>query len=329
MTNFPHFAKLLGLVFSVAVLVAWGCRPGTGDPPEGPALTLSLAVRSAPYSGLIAIADEKGYFKEAGLDVTLKLYPSGKAALEAVCGGDAQVATVADIAFAAKALEDPSVRVLASIGTTVGDQIVARKDRNIQNPGDLRGKKVGVTADTTSDYFLYTFLVIENIPQEDVTIVDIPAARKVEALINGDVDAVAAFEVFAVEAKQRLGDNAVFWDSQNNLAYHWLLATGKEFTDRPEPLRRLLRALIKAESFARDDEEEAKRIISGKWGFELSPTKTRLNVSFGQSVVTSLQNYTRWHLTKAGNRTEPPNILNYLQTGILDEVAPGTVTIFR
>jgi ABC-type nitrate/sulfonate/bicarbonate transport system substrate-binding protein len=338
MMNPPHPNKLLKcplltLILVVLVaLVAGGCQPRAERPAKGPPLKLTLAVRSAPYSGLIAIADEKGYFKEAGLEVSVKLYPSGKAALEAVGSGQAQVATVADIAFAAKALEEPTIRVLASIATTVGDQIVARRDKNIQNPDDLRGKRVGIVSNTTSDYFLYTFLIIENIPHNDVMMIDIPASQQAEALVRGDVDAVSAFEIFAFEAKKRLGGNAVYWDSQYNLAYHWLLAADQSLTENPEPLRRLLRALIRAEDFAQANELETWRIVSQKWGFDLGylqESRTRLDVSFGQSIVTSLQSYTLWHLRHADHPEEPLDVLNFLHTGTLDEVAPELVTIFR
>jgi hypothetical protein len=54
-----------------------------------------------------------------------------------------------------------------------------------------------------------------------------------------------------------------------------------------------------------------------------------LNVSFNQSIVISLQNYAVWQRQKESKEPEPPDVLNYLYTGILDAVAPGKVTIFR
>lgn len=327
-------ALVRGFLLSFVILVSWGCQPGGEKTPEGPPLKLSLAVSPATYSGLIAIADEKGYFKEEGLDVEMNLYPSGREALDAVCRGEAQAATVADIAFSSKALEEPSIRVLASIGTTVGSQIVARRDRGIQKPSDLKGKRVGFSSNTVSDYFLYAFLMTENIPLKDITAVDIPAGRQVEAIVNGDVDAVSAFEIFAFEAKERLRENALSWDSQNNLGYHWFLVAKEIFTRSPESLRRLLKALIKAEEFIRANEKESMSILVRKWGFDPaylreSWPRTRLNVSFGQSIVTSLQNYTGWQMSKEGKAEDPPDVLNYLHTGVLDEVAPKLVTIFR
>jgi len=318
----------------LAILLSWGCQPGVEEKPAGPPLKISLAVSPATYSGLIAIADEKGYFKEAGLDVSISLYASGREALEAMCRGEAQVATVADIAFAAKIFTEPSIRILASIGTNVGNQIVARKDRGIQKPSDLRGKRIGFSSQTTSDYFLYAFLISEGILLKDITAVDIPPDQLLQAILEGDVDAVSAFEIFGSEAKKRMKENAVFWESQNNLSYHWLLAAKESLFRSPEVLKRLLRALLKSEGFALVNSEEAKSVIARKWDFDpefIRETwhRTRLQVSFNQSIVTSLQNYTEWMINKKGNGGTPPDILDYLHTGVLDEVSPRSVTIFR
>jgi ABC-type nitrate/sulfonate/bicarbonate transport system substrate-binding protein len=325
--------SLLALIL-VAILVFSGCQTGVERGAQDPPLKLSIAVRPAPDSGLIAIADEKGYFNEAGMEVSTRLYPSGLLALEAVVRGEAQMATVADVAFVPKMLESQPVRVVASIGFSTGSQIVARKDRSIQEPSDLKGKRIGFSPDTTSDYFLYTFLLTENISPTGITAVPIPPGMQTEALVKGDVDAVSAFDVYAFEAKKRLGENAVSWDCQNNLGYQWLLAAGESLTHSPEPIKRFLRALMKAESFLLANEAEAKSIIVRKWSLDpefvrLWWSEIRLNVSFNQSIITSLSNYGRWKMNKEGKSETPPDVLDFIYTGALDEVAPRVVTIFR
>jgi NitT/TauT family transport system substrate-binding protein len=325
---------LLQIMSLIMILLLCGCQPGADRSPKGPPLKLTLALQPAPYSGLIAIADEKGYFKEEGLEVSMVFHPSGRACLEAVSRGEAQVGTVSDIAFAAKAIEEPSIRIIASIGTTIGSEIIARKDRNIQNPPDLRGKRVGFSSGTTSDYFLYTFLIKQHIPQEDIRLVDIPASRQVEAIVNGEVDAISIFDIYTFEAKDHLGENAISWDAHNNLAYHWLLAVQENLIKTPEPLKRFIRALIKSQDFARTNNTEVKNIISRKWS--LNPAlvqqawpKTRLKVFFSQSIITSLQHYTKWHISKMDKPAVTPDILGYLHSGILNEVDSGLVTIYR
>jgi NitT/TauT family transport system substrate-binding protein len=313
-------------------LAAAGCQQKAED--QTAPLKLTLAVQPAPYSGLIAVADEKGFFKKAGVEVTVKLYPSGLDSLEAMQGGEAEIATVADIAFADKMNEDPSLRVIASIGMSVGSQIVARKDRNIREPADLKGKKIGYSPNTISDYFLYAFLLTNHLSPDDVTAVRIPPARQVEAIIKGEVDALSAFEVYAFSAKEQLGDNAFSWDSQNNLGYHWLLAAKESYTKSPEAIKRLLNALIAAEDFILTNEDETKSIISGKWNFNpaymhQAMGQTRLHVSFSQSIITSLKNYAKWEMDREGKTGNPPDVLNFLYTDVLDEINPRLVTIFR
>jgi ABC-type nitrate/sulfonate/bicarbonate transport system substrate-binding protein len=335
MTNIQRPSNRLHITLLVVVLLTWGCQADNDRKPHTQPLKLSLAMQPAPYSGLLAIADEKGYFKEVGLEVAMDFHPSGRSCLEAVSRGQAEVGTVADIAFAAKVFEEPSIRILASIGTTQGSQIIARKDRNIQTPADLKGKRVGFTPGTTSDYFLYAFLTRQNIPQTEIMWVEIPAERQTEALVSGEVDAASVFDIYGFEAKKKLGNIAVSWDAQNNLSYHWLLVAREGLTHSPEKLERLLRALIKARDFALSHDEEARRIIARKWNLDPSTLeqawqKTRLNVSLGQSIVTSLEQYTLWHIDKAGGKPlETPEVIKYLHPDILDAIDPQLVTIYR
>jgi len=202
----PSRSRRVAMALLLAViLAATGCRQKAEQETRIAPIKLTLAVEPAPFSGLIAVADEKGFFKQAGVDVTIKLYPSGLESLDAMLKGEAEIATAADIAFASLMSKDSSLRVVASIGVTVGNQIVARKDRNIREPADLKGKKIGFTPNTVSDYFLYAFLLTNHLSPDDVNVVSIPAARQVEAVVKGEVDAVSAFEIYAFVAKEQLG----------------------------------------------------------------------------------------------------------------------------
>ena len=248
--------------------------------------------------------------------------------------GKAQVATVADIAFAAKVSQEPDLRVLASIGTTIGSRIVARKDRHISLPVDLKGKKIGYSAGTVSDYFLYTLLLTENIPINEIKTVNIPPGRQVEAVVSGEVDAVSAFENYAHEARNLLGANALSWQTQSNLAYHWLLVTGKDAVPSPEVLIRLLRAFIKAEDFAWGNMAEVTDLVARRWGSDPAYLRTiwpqnRLTISFGQSIVTSLENFVLWEQQRKGVIDDTFDVLDYLDTSVLDKVAPARIGIYR
>jgi NitT/TauT family transport system substrate-binding protein len=323
----------MALILGV-ILGAVGCqRKGEREAQSAP-LELTLAIEPTPYAGLIAVADEKGFFKQAGVKVKMNLHPSGLDSLKAMMRGEAQIATISDIAFALKMNEDPSLRIIASIGTSVGSRIVARRDRNIREPSDLKGKKIGYSPGTSSDYFFHSFLLTNHLLLKEVKAVAIPPARQAEAVITGEVDAVSAFDTYSFVAKEGLGENAVSWDSQNKLSYQWLLAARESFTRSPEATKRLLKALIKAEAFILTNQDETKDIIARKWNFSpeyvrYSWERIRMDVSFNQSIITALQNYVRWQMDREGKTGDSPDVLSYLYTGPLDEIDPKSVTIFR
>jgi NitT/TauT family transport system substrate-binding protein len=321
----------LAMVF---ILLAAGCRPGAERRAESAPLKVTLAINAGSYSGLIAVADEKGFFQQAGLDVKIDLHPSGFDSLKAMIRGEAQVATVADIAFASAMKQDSSLRIIAAIGTSSASEIVARKDRNIREPADLRGKRVGYSPGTSSPYFLHSFLLLHRLSRKDITAVAIPAARQAEALVNGEVDAVSAFEVYAFAARKELGSNAVAWDSQNTLDYQWLLVTREGSTPSAETKKRLLKALILAEEFAVSHAEETRSIIARKWNIDPELIRhtwsgTRLFVSLNQSIITAIQTYAKWSMDDEGTTGNPPTVLPYIDARPMEEVDPRLVTIFR
>lgn len=324
---------LLLLVLMVLVLGTVGC-PMAEQKTQSAPLEVTLAFQGAPYSGLIAVAKEKGFFKQEGIEVKTIRYPSGLDSLKAMMRGEAQVATVADIAFAGMMNEDPSLRVLAAIGASSGSQIVARKDRNIYEPNDLRRKRIAYSPGTSSAYHLHSFLLTHHILENEVTMVPVSVDRQVEAVVSGEVDAVAAFEVKAYAAQKQLGENAVAWDDQNTIDYQWLLVTREKLTQSPEAIKRLLKALIRAEDFVTSHVDESKAIIARQW--EIDPellsriwNQTRLFVSCNQSIIVALQSYVKWQSDKEGRTSPALNVLPYMFMGPLEEIDPKLVTVFR
>ncbi len=327
------YSRLVSLLFLI-VWAASGCTPQEAGETRGTPLKVSLALVPYSYSGLIAIAEVKGFFKECGLEVSSREYPSGLAAVEALIRGEAQMATGADIVMATKTFDDPSLRMVASIGSSGANEIVARKDRVIRQPSDLKGKRIGFSPGTSSEYYLDAFLLANGIPSRDVDRVSTPPARIAEALDHGEVDAISSWDVNVYSARKRLGENAVHWPAQNYLDWYWLLIAKEDLTRSPEPIKRFLRALLMAESFLFSNEREAKNILIQKWNFEPDFIdevweKTRLDVTLNQSLIKSLENFARWRLRKEGKHEETPNYLQYIYTAALNEIEPRAVTLFR
>ena len=324
------------IVFFMVVAPAFvpGCQSKAEQQSQITPLKLTVAVYPTTYTRLIAIAEANGYFKKCGVEVAIRKSPTGTSALNTVCRGEAQIGTVVDFAFAWKMLQDPSIRVVASTGEVFESRIVARKDRNIQQPSDLRGKRIGFVPNTISEYSLHCFLLENNISPAEVKAEPITLLKQADAVADGEVDAVSAFATYAFDAVARLGENGVAWDSQNHVAYNALLVVKEGIIQSPEPFARFLKALIMAEQFSLSHEEDAKKIVMRDWGFsgeviEQFWDKTRVEVSLNQSIITCLHIYSKWLMRSNGIAGESPNVMQFIDTGPLDRIDPKRVTIFR
>jgi ABC-type nitrate/sulfonate/bicarbonate transport system substrate-binding protein len=295
---------------------------------------LTVGVYPTPYTRLIGIADAKGYFKKCDVEVAVKKYPSGTSALNALLQGEVELCTVVDFRFAWEMLENPSIRAVASTGEVFASRIVARKDRGIRQPSDLKGKRIGYVPNTISEYALGVFLLENGISPSEVTMVPVHLLKQADAVVDGKVDAASAFVTFAFDAVDRLGENGLAWDSKSHTVFNALLVVRKGMIQSPEAIPRFLKALIMAERYSASHADEAKSIIMREWGFSSKIIKifwdrTNVTVSLNQSIVTSLNIYSKWLMRKRELKGDPPNVLDFIDMGPLDQIDRDRVTIFR
>jgi NitT/TauT family transport system substrate-binding protein len=321
------------LAASLAIL---GCERDGEQDAKKPLLKVSLATTPVIYTGLIAVADEKGFFKDAGLEVSIRSdYPAGLASLQALERGEVQMATGAAFAFASIMEDEPALRVLASVGSTSDHEIVARRDKGVHQPADLEGRRVGVVMDTVSEYALSMFLQVNSIGLDALTPVNISPPEIVEALVRGDVDAISMWGKFSYQARKRLGADAVAWPSQYALDYQWVLAAKDDLLARsPDVAKRFLRALKQAERFVLGHQADAKAIIATRWNLDPEFVEqvwdlNKLRVTLDQSLVISLESAVRWRISHKGMAESVTNILSRIHQAPLAEIDPVSVTLSR
>lgn len=320
----------LGLALGLAVqLLASGC--GTAPPP---AQKLKLALTPTLYTGLVAIADKLGYFRDAGLELDMQEFPSGLLSVESLGRGEFQLALAAEFVLAGKTRDVPDARIVASIAVFDTVDIVARKDLGIHRPEDLRGRRVATSFGTVGQYFLNSFLLLHAIAPESVTILDIHPSKQVAALLNDEVDAICIWDTFAWEARHKLGDKGVFWPAQNSQGVHWVLITREPPGKDEESVRRFLRALLRAQEYHLGHVEESRRIIAARWPKEAAYMagywdRVRLSVTMDQSLAASLENAYRWILRQRGQETASTDIMDRLDPAPLQTVDARLVTLYR
>jgi NitT/TauT family transport system substrate-binding protein len=124
-----------------------------------------------PAFGPIQLAKGKGYFADAGLDVTFAVGRGGVDVAKQVGAGNAPLGgIVADAPIVVRGNGVP-IKMVAVFGGKGFMQLVVREDSGIEKPADLKGKTITVMSfQDTTFYALLGLLASAGLTQDDVNI---------------------------------------------------------------------------------------------------------------------------------------------------------------
>ena len=302
-----------------------------------PSEKITIAYSTASNAILMYIAFAKGFLAEEGLEATPQPHAFGKLALNAVLEGKADIATVADTPIVFAVMNGKKITTLAVIQTSNRDiAIVARRDRGIEKPADLTGKNIGVPLGTNADFFLGALLLANSIERRQVTLIDIKPEEMAAALDSGKVDAVSTFNPTLKQLEQGLGKRGIVFYDEAIYTEAFCLAAKQEYVKKnPEAIKKVLRALIKAETFVKEYDEEARRLVAEfiktdkKVLDEIWPIFTT-RVTLNQALLVDFEAQTRWALkNKLTEGTSVPDYLDYIYFDGLQAVKPEAVRMIR
>ncbi|MBI5584926.1 MAG: ABC transporter substrate-binding protein [Deltaproteobacteria bacterium] len=291
------------------------------------------SINSAP----LYVALQNGYFRQEGLKVVCRLFPSGKAALDAVRRGEGDLATVADIPLMHAVLEGAPLKIVAVISEAFRENaLVARRDRGILTEKDLAGKKIGVTPGTVSEFFLDEFLFFNRTPRKRVRMIYLSPDRIPEALEKGEIDAAVTWNPLLSKMQERWGANLNVFYGKGRYRMLWNIAGLKNrLAGDPAAVQKILRALIRGVAFIREKPGEARKITSGYLGLQEAQIGAvwgdrQFQVSLPSLLLMNLENQTRWAMrNKSTPKTGVPNILPNFYFEGLTAVDPEAVTIIH
>jgi len=273
----PGFRKAFALGI-VAVIVAGACGASSTPAAGGPLTKVRLQlqwVAQSQFAGYFA-AVNKGYYKDLGLDVEIKLGGPDIVPQQVVASDGAEFG----IAWAPKMLASREAGAdlvdIAQVFQRSGTLEVSFKDKNITKPEDWKGKKVG-TWGFGNEPELYAAMRkagIDPTKSSDVTIVKQPFDMSL--LLNGDVDAAQAmiYNEYAQVLEQKNPKTGKLYQPnelnvvdfnqvgtgmlQDHLFVRssWLAKSGNE-----DIATKFLQASFKGWTFCRDSQKECVDIV--------------------------------------------------------------------
>ena len=300
----------------------------------GPMEKITVGVEKSLLPALVWIAEDNGYFTANGVEVTIKEYDSGRVALKAMLDeGGLDMVTVAQTPVMFNSFDRSDFAIVSAIVSSYNEiTVLARRDRGITKAGDLRGKKVGMTKGSSGQYFLDLFLSNNNLQLSEVEKVDLPTSQLVSNLTTGSVDAISTWNPHLYNAQKVLGDKSIIFPTRKILRVDFYFVPNKNFLqNHSETITRFLQALTQAETFIKEDKDEAVSIVSKRLGLDSAFVVSvwddyQFGLFLDQTIIQTLENEAAWAIqNKLTDKTEVPDYHAFISADALTKVAPEKV----
>jgi NitT/TauT family transport system substrate-binding protein len=213
--------SVLGVAGAIALVLASSCSvlSGSSDSSSSGPNTQNLEKPSIKVGGIASassavlyIAQDKGYFKQEGLNVQVVTTTNGNQAIPQLVGNKLDITLANDVLGIQSVIKGVKIKLVFDGPSTSPRSFVisALPSTNIKSLADLAGKKVGVSS--TTDIVMAALkdeLTTVNVDPNSVNFVTVPYAQSKTALQQKTVDATVQSEPYATETAQSLGARPV------------------------------------------------------------------------------------------------------------------------
>ncbi|TDC46537.1 ABC transporter substrate-binding protein [Actinomadura sp. KC345] len=293
----------------VALLTLSACSSATtdsgGDAATGPAIRIAIGIDAA-YAPFF-LADSKGLWGKHDLNVELVQFGRGGEAVDAIAGGQVQMAGSSDTTTIAQLQQNPTLRALL-VYQESGRYLKVVTGSGISDPSQI--KKVAVVPGL-SELAMTKYLESKKIDVDSVKLVTADPPEIPALLQKGEVDAYTLWEPWPAKGVE-LGGKVQETTGDYGLSYqHWLI-TGQEWLSGNESTAvRVAQALEEATALVESDPKAAAEATrkAAKVPAEQTETAVReIDFKVRDIVTADMKGYTstaEWYLSTGKVKTKP------------------------
>jgi NitT/TauT family transport system substrate-binding protein len=204
------------------------------------------------------VAQEKGFFKEEGLDVQAKSFSSPGDGLKPLLSGDLDaVLSTADSVLTVLDKAPGQLKVVYLTDTSAGaDAILAKKD--IADIKGMKGKKVAATLGQCNQLLLEKALEKAGLTDKDIQLVNMNPDDAGAAFAAGKIDVAVTWEPWITKVAGEETGHVIFSSKETpNLILDVLAISAKTAGKKGPETRAFLRALNKGYEFVQQHTDEA------------------------------------------------------------------------
>jgi NitT/TauT family transport system substrate-binding protein len=224
------------------------------------AVTFQLNWTAGGANAGFAAALQEGYYKEAGLDVTLVQGNGSGNTAQLVASGQAQLAYADAVAVSQLIAKGAPMRVVSTIYQSNPNELIALKATGIKSFADLKGKTVGVPSGSSQTTMLPLLLKANGLQESDLQLLNMPTTSMVPSLLTGQVQAIlGSLDAYAIQLRAQGAeiDELPFAEYGVPTVSTSIFASNDFLEKNPDLVKSFIAASLKGWSFALDKPAEA------------------------------------------------------------------------
>jgi NitT/TauT family transport system substrate-binding protein len=268
---------------AMAVLTgAAGCSSGSASSSPSPAGTALeqpditvAAIQSVTAAGLY-IAQQRGFFADAGLHVTIEPVTGSSPAIPYLVANHVQVVFgnyVSDILAQAHGVASLRFLAAGNVSGPAEQEVVVPPGSPITSPAGLRGKTIGTNAlNNVGTMMMQAILATYGVPASAVHFVEIPFPSEGAALAAHRIDAAYISDPFLTADKQQYGAKTLFDCDQGavaNLPISGYVTTSSWAARNPRTAAAFVHALERGQALAGSDRAAVNSALTAYAGISL------------------------------------------------------------
>ncbi len=232
---------------------------------------LKIGYSDWPGFTILEVAKQKGWFKEAGVDVDLVWFdylPS----LDAFAAGKVDAVTVVATDALVSGANGAKSKIIAILDYSDGSDMIIGKP-GVESIKDLKGQKVGIEVSLVEHLLLLEALKQSGMTQSDVEIVNTATNETPQTLASGKVAGIGAWYPVSSQAlKQVPGSKKLFTSADSKgLIYDVLAVNPVSFAQRKDDWAKVVQIFYKCVDYimAPATRDDAIKIMAAKAGAEV------------------------------------------------------------
>jgi NitT/TauT family transport system substrate-binding protein len=258
--------RIFAAILITALFVS-GCGE-SGEPERNTdKVTYVTAFGAVGRDAFAWVALEKGYFREAGLDVTIQLGAATTENVKVLAAGRAQFAHIdlTGLWILAGKGQYKDLRAIAAVHQQTLVSILALESSGITQPKHLEGRKLGAATASVNQLLFPAYAKLAGIDPAKVEWVNAQPAQLPTLLASGQVDALSTFLIGARGIEKAAGGKKTvvlpYSTYVPDLFGNGIVAPASITTGQPDLARRFRDAVLKGLQYTLEHPQEAAEIL--------------------------------------------------------------------